>query len=308
MLRWLTYMTLGLVLAAQLGCSDEAPVAPEESEPPVLPAPERLTFDFSFFQEPSPLERASKSNFFNAYVRAAVAGAVTHFLLVPPVTAFSLALHTVPSPQDAGSYLWVYTWVDGAEEAQIRLHGTPVSSGRVLWEMRVSNTEDGFENELWFEGETWKDGDEGVWRFHDFERPGKPIVARLEWGADEDGEFLRFVDTFENVGDSWSIARTARGNRSRTRMPTRSRPGSCDGTKWTAPVRYARPITTAASRRAGTKIRTTSSARRRTDRRPKKDDNSASGKAIGRPEPPGGRRIADAGSADQFAGGGTEHS
>lgn len=198
--------TLALVLATQSGCFNDSTTSPDPdptpSEPPVLPAPERITFNFDFFQEPSVAERASKANFFNAYVRATVVSAVTHFLLAPPITAFALALHTVPSPQDDGSYLWIYTWVDGSEEAQIRLRGTPLSEGRVAWEMRVSNNIDGFSNELWFEGETWSDGEEGAWRFHDFERVGKPVVARLEWGHDANGDFLRLTDEFENVGDS----------------------------------------------------------------------------------------------------------
>jgi hypothetical protein len=118
------------------------------------------------------------------------------------VTAFALALHTVPSPQDDGSWLWVYTWVDGAEEAQIRLRGRAEAEGRVSWELRASNSVDGYANELWFEGETWSEGDEGVWRFHDFERPGKPVVASLAWGRDEAGDFLRLQDELDNVGDS----------------------------------------------------------------------------------------------------------
>ena len=92
--------------------------------------------------------------------------------------------------------------MDGTEEAQIRLRGMPLSDGRVAWEMRVSNNVDGYTNELWFEGETWTDGAEGTWRFHDFESPGKPVVARLEWGHDENGDFLRLTDEHTNVGDS----------------------------------------------------------------------------------------------------------
>lgn len=200
--RALALVTIGAMLATQIGCSDESPTAAPAGDAPVLPAPERLTFDFDFFQEPSTLERASKANFFNAFVRAHVASAVTHLLVVPPVAAFSLALHTVPSPQDDGSYLWVYTWVHGAEEAQIRLRGTPLGAGRAAWELRVANNVDGWANELWFEGETWTDGAEGAWSFHDFEREGQPVVASLAWGHDADGDFLRLEDELDNAGDS----------------------------------------------------------------------------------------------------------
>ena len=197
-----TLVLAGTVLASLNGCSDESSTAPTADTAPPVPSVDRMTFDFDFFQPPAVTERSSKANFFNAYVRAAVAGAVTQLLLVPPVTAFALALNTVPSPQDDGSYLWIYTYVHGAEEAQIRLRGRFISGDRVAWEMRISNTLDGYANELWCTGETWSDGNEGDLQFHDFERVGKPIVASLQWGHDVDGDYLRFVDDLDHPGNS----------------------------------------------------------------------------------------------------------
>lgn len=197
-----TLAITGLALASLNGCNSESTVGPAPDAAPPVPSAERMTFRFDFFQEPGSLERSSKANFFNAYIRAAVAGAVTQLLLVPPVTAFALALDTVPSRQDDGSYLWIYTYVHGAEEAQIRLRGEFISGDRVRWEMRASSTLDGFENELWFTGETWSDGDEGDLQFHDFERAGKPVVASLQWGHDTDGNYLRFVDELDHPGNS----------------------------------------------------------------------------------------------------------
>ncbi len=198
-----TLVALTALTLSVTGCFDDSSTspAPDASGAPTLPAPDRLTFDLEFFQEPATMERASKQNFFNAYLRATVAGAIGHLLVTPPVSAFAVALHTVPSPQDDGSYLWIYTWVNGDEEAQIRLRGRQVDASRVEWEMRVSSTYYGFENELWFEGETWSDANEGVWRFHDAERGGAH-VARLEWGADAEGNFLRLVDTLDHPDDS----------------------------------------------------------------------------------------------------------
>ncbi len=192
------------MLIALNGCFDESAVGPDStpSEAPTLPTAERLSFNFGFFQEPSELNRASHENFFNAYIRAAVAGAVTHLVLVPPVAAFSLALHTPPTPQEDGSYLWIYTWANGTDEAQIRLRGTPLGSERVAWEMRVSSTIEGFDDDLWFAGETWNEGDGGEWNFHDPDRAGEPHVASLLWGADSNGNYLRFIDEIDNVGDS----------------------------------------------------------------------------------------------------------
>jgi hypothetical protein len=196
---------LAALLVGASGCVKDSTTSPEPAdEAPTLPAPERLSFDWSFFDEREATERArSQNHFFNAYIRAIVVQAVTHFVLTPPVTAFALALHTVPSPQPDGSYLWIYTWAGGDEEAQIRLRGRPLAD-RVEWELRVTalHANPPLDNELWFEGETWHDADAGFWRFYDFEREGKPAVARIDWGTDHDGSFLRFTDLYENPEDT----------------------------------------------------------------------------------------------------------
>lgn len=200
MIRTLSPVVLTAALLSLNGCFQESPAGPDASDAPALPSAERLTFDFTFFQAPA-MERASRENFFNAYIRAAIVGAVTHLVVAPPVTAFSLALHTVPTPQDDGSYLWIYTWNDGREEAQVRLRGTPLANDRVAWEMRISSTIDGYVDEPWFAGETWNDGDGGAWQFYSPDLDGAH-VADLSWGADADGNYLRFLDTIDNVGDT----------------------------------------------------------------------------------------------------------
>jgi hypothetical protein len=199
-----TLTVLAIASISLNGCFNDSSTAPTQDAPP-LPAPERITFDFDFFQEPSSLERASKENFFNAYIRVAVVGAITHLVLTPPITALALAFDAVPSPQDDGSYLWVYTFVDGSEEAQIRLRGRVISGDRVEWEMRLSSTEEDVVNALWFEGETWKESDHGFFRFHDIYDAASPENARIDWGADAEGDFLRFTDLAENVDDTLEL-------------------------------------------------------------------------------------------------------
>jgi hypothetical protein len=205
--RLATPALLGVFLVAGSGCLDDGGTGPDSpadpSQPPALPSAERLQFDFGFFDEtPSELERSAYDNFFNAYVRAAVAGAVTELLVAPPVAAFALALHTPPSPQDDGSWLWIYTWSDGTDDVQIRLRGRALGNDRVEWELRVTNPAIGVEKELWFAGETWNDADAGWFVFTDFEEAGDPETGRLDWGADSEGEFLKLTDLWSNPGDS----------------------------------------------------------------------------------------------------------
>ncbi len=203
---------LVLTTLAVAGCfgdgNDSAGPSPANDEPPLLPSAEKLDFNLRFFEDSNAeAERSSKRNFYNAYVRAVTIGAITHVVLTPPITAFALALHTVPSPQEDGSYIWVYTYVEGDEEAQIRLRGLPLDEGRVEWELRVTNLSANppLDRDLWFEGETWKDGAEGTWRFYDPEVDSGPVVARLDWGQDENGEFLKLTDLVENIGDSLEL-------------------------------------------------------------------------------------------------------
>ncbi len=215
---------LALLVVGVESCSSEDPAGPggTNDAPPVLPAPERLSFDIDFFKDgaraqsgdATEKDAAAQLNYFNARVRLAVIQVVAEFVLAPPVGAFALALHSVPTHQEDGSYLWVYTYVDGDEEAQIRLRGTPIGD-RVAWEMRVSTNEETppIVDELWFEGETWRDGDGGFWRFHDFKREGEPVVARIDWDETNDGARLVFTDLDENPGDTLSyIVKGTRGS------------------------------------------------------------------------------------------------
>ncbi len=204
--NWRGLVLLAMVLVFANGCfDDESTTGPEPAEAPALPPTTALSFDFSFFQDPSTrMARTAESyeNFWNAYVRAVVAGAITEALLAPPLAVFALAINTVPSPQDDGSWIWVFTWVDGAEEAQIRLRGKELSDGRVEWALRLSSTVEGWDQELWFDGETWSDGNAGEWTFYGFEDEGKPEVAMLQWGADANGNFLRLTDLNDNPGNA----------------------------------------------------------------------------------------------------------
>jgi len=158
----------------------------------------------SFFAEYN--EQGAKAlgdNFFNAYLRVVVIDLMLNYYLTPPVAAFALALHTVPSPQEDGSWIWVYTFVDGEEELQIRLRGLPVGDN-VAWELRV-NAPDAvppLENVLWFEGATRNEGQFGEWTFYDFTIDGEPEVSTVEWGDSLDGEYLTITALYgEDEGD-----------------------------------------------------------------------------------------------------------
>jgi hypothetical protein len=191
---------------------------PPEDRPPTLPDPARLTFDFDFFDQaavaaPGGQEmtaKGNKSNFLNAYLRVIVIRAVSGLVLAPPVAAFAVALHTLPSAQPDGSYIWVYTCVNGDEDLQIRLRGRAIG-GSVDWELRVTALSAAvpLDNEIWFTGTTRDHGDFGQWRFYDPTLPGDPAVADLEWGTSHAGDDLVFTCLHgEGEGDMLACRRS----------------------------------------------------------------------------------------------------
>ncbi len=194
-------------ILALTGCSEDTPLGPitdpePQAEAPVLPDASRMEIDLSFFDQGKDYDKSfPRENFFNAYLRAVVVTGLTELVLAPPVAAFSLAVHTIPSYQPDGSWLWVYTYVNGAEEAQIRLRGVIVDDG-VDWALRVSVPAEGIEDELWFDGSTRDDGDVGLWTFYDFNLAGKPAVAELEWSHGVDEDLLQLTALYgEDAGD-----------------------------------------------------------------------------------------------------------
>lgn len=192
--RSLAAVLLLVVPAFVGGCGSDPAEPTPTAEAPALPDPARLVPDLAFFDQGALLsakEAAGNANFVNAYLRVVVVDALTRLVLAPPVTAFAVALHNVPSPQPDGSWLWVYTWVNGPEEAQIRLRGRQVGDV-VQWELRVTAlaNEPALDNVLWFEGQTARNGAEGVWTFHDPESAGNPAAAELTWGDDAEGAYL----------------------------------------------------------------------------------------------------------------------
>lgn len=190
---------LAILAVLGLGCGEETPTGPSTAKAPALPDSEWLDFDLRFFEGARKVEDGSHENFVNAVVRVAVLQTVTRLVLTPPVAAFALAVHSVPSLQPDGSWIWTYTFVNGAEEARIRLRGRYVG-GRTEWELRLTNLYDHppIDNELWFDGETSDEGRTGEWTFYDFTEAGKPAVARIEWEAEEK---LLFTDLWKNPDD-----------------------------------------------------------------------------------------------------------
>ncbi|MCX5800023.1 MAG: hypothetical protein NTX17_01340 [Candidatus Eisenbacteria bacterium] len=166
-------------------CSREGNVnSPEPAAAPPLPSISTMSMDLSVFESAQVDAQAikdggykeiqpvagleSKLNFFNAAVRVYFLNLVVCAALVEPVAAFGVAVHSVPQPQDDGSWLWTYIFVNNAVEYSIFLNGKDMGS-YTAWKMEVSSTDPSapLDHLLWFEGEVQKDDSSGYWQFYE---------------------------------------------------------------------------------------------------------------------------------------------
>ena len=227
---FLGWLMLGALAAALFaGCGE---TTEPRSEAPALPPAQSMALDLDFFGDgsaPGVTDLAgTKLNFLNAAVRVAFLNVAVVTVLTPPTLAFEAAVHTLPSRQDDGSYMWIYTWVDHGLDHQIRLRGMP-ENDHVDWELNVVLP--GAEPELWFSGRSYVNRNEGYWVFRDFTLAGDPEVIRIDWevnavddaflditniyvGHDEEGDELayrmdgvmRSVEFHDaSAGDDWDI-------------------------------------------------------------------------------------------------------
>ncbi|MFH1142942.1 MAG: hypothetical protein V1774_00175 [Candidatus Eisenbacteria bacterium] len=208
-------LLIGLALVA--GCSDD-PVRNDpdpQEEAPALPSVGTMEFDVSFFdgisapaawklESPDP---CPKANWLNALVRVAVVNLIVNAGLTPPTVAFQAATHTIPSYLGDLTWLWIYTWVDGAgREYQVRLTGE-IADSAVEWEMRArsEDTIPVLDDALWFLGRSPIGYGEGYWILHDIARVPSAAAVRIDYefagDADRELRFENILEGNEGFGD-----------------------------------------------------------------------------------------------------------
>jgi hypothetical protein len=128
-------------------------------------------------------------HWWNAVLRLVAVRVFVDAALTPPYLAFAAALHSIPTRQPDGSWIWVYTWVQGPERVQLELRGVP-EGAKAYWEMRVTNANANppLDRTLWFSGETQFGNAEGYWLFNDLSRSDFPELVRIEWEVQENGD------------------------------------------------------------------------------------------------------------------------
>ncbi|MGD8413010.1 MAG: hypothetical protein PVF33_02190 [Candidatus Latescibacterota bacterium] len=208
-----TKKTLGMLMAILFAawmlpaCSGDDGAGPTEpdypADAPQLPSVSTMMFDVQFFDIETPqvsqqaaetgkptggellaAESADRTHFINAFVRVLFLQLLMYDALEEPVGAFALAVHSVPQPQDDGSWLWTYIFVDEGIEYNIYLYGTPdTGDDHVDWRLEVSTNDPSnpFDHFVWFDGRTYNDDSQGYWQFYDPQLPAPHASARIDW-------------------------------------------------------------------------------------------------------------------------------
>lgn len=209
----LVALALGLA-----GCSNDSDKPTSSGpHPPQMPPASSMEVNLGLFEDESggangayaaEAEPMTKFNWFNAVVRLVAIHTFVKTALTPPALAFALAVHTPPSLQEDGFFMWIYTWTDGrGHEVQIHLRGG-VEGDHVLWELFLSDNEHEppLDQALWFWGQANFAGTEGFWIFHDLDAEMFPEFARIEWSvvAEDDRRLVitNIGQDHEDFGDS----------------------------------------------------------------------------------------------------------
>lgn len=190
-----------VVSLSMFGCGDSGE---PQTDAPGLPPVESMSLDLGFFESNNTAAlRAAEHehlNFLNAAIRVAYIHAAVVHALIPPTTAFALAIHSVPTLQDDGSYLWVFTWNDQGQEHQIRLRGM-VEEDWVEWDLYLVPS--GQDPEPWFSGRSHRDRDEGFWVFRDFTREGDPEVLQIDWDLTQENHANLALENIDVDGEDY---------------------------------------------------------------------------------------------------------
>lgn len=171
-------IVFGLLIA---GCSEGT--GPGGS-PPVLPAPESMEFDLSFFGGGSPSATASgPSRVAGVNWVAAAASVAAANLAVVVHTAIPLATWRAAAAQrpvfEDGKWHWRFTTNVYGQPFSGDLTGY-VEANELIAEMRITAASLGLTNFLWYVGTAPVGGTTGSWSFYDPASPST-VVGTIDW-------------------------------------------------------------------------------------------------------------------------------
>jgi len=182
----LFFMFFAVILLSMVqGCSKD------HGDPPVLPPAATMNIDFSNFE---PGNKSGQEEFLTKGTEtstwdftagtALIWRAIIHVTLGVPVKTYQLAANSNPEYTGNDTWEWNYDATITIDQITVtysaRLTGQ-VRSDDVLWKMFISKEGAGeFEEFLWFEGTSARDGSSGQWILYESYQNQVPLL-QIDW-------------------------------------------------------------------------------------------------------------------------------
>lgn len=185
----------------------------EQATSPELPPFESMAIDFGAFDENGTSGKATtlvydnkapNGNWVFSRIVVGVWSSALYTTLAVPVASFRAAITQTPEKISDDTWQWTYS-VDGfTSEYTARLTGQ-LTANKVVWNMYITKMGiEGFDEFLWFSGESALDGNSGDWTLKQSpERPDEMLRIDWEKSGDEIGSirytWVRELDDQENA-------------------------------------------------------------------------------------------------------------
>ncbi|WP_421774181.1 hypothetical protein [Gracilimonas sp.] len=178
-----------------------------DKNPPEMPPPESMKVDMSEMESASnkTVAKAAESNFNTALFAAGVAKVILEANLAIPRALMTAAQDKSAEAVNGNEWEWSYTTAANGENYGVRLTASVESTDEVTWNFYVTNSELGYDNQLFFTGTSDFEATSGTWTYFDLESGNE--VSVVTWNrADNEASVTLEVesDRNDNLGDSIS--------------------------------------------------------------------------------------------------------
>jgi hypothetical protein len=181
-----------IILSLMTGCEKDKVTEPE-AEPPMIPPLSSFLMDFTdFISEGSAAKTQhdqavlTKNNWGWAALNVAVWNSLITLGLAVPVAAYANSFNdSQPDLLEDGTFVWIQEYTTQGKTYTAKLHGKLVGV-TVQWKMYVSE-EDGYQDFLWYTGESDLYANEGFWILN--KSPSEPVsLLNITWHHNPESE------------------------------------------------------------------------------------------------------------------------
>ncbi len=210
--KWkISGLMLTLIMIFATSCEKSTEIN-EQGTSPELPPLESMAIDFEAFEDNGTSGKATtlvydnkapNGNWVFSRIVVGVWSSALYTTLAVPVASFQAAFTQTPEKISEDTWQWTYSVGGFTSEYTARLTGQLTANG-VAWNMYITKMGiEGFDEFLWFSGNSALDGDSGFWILNQGPERPDPML-RIDWerAGDEIGNirytWVRELDDQEN--------------------------------------------------------------------------------------------------------------